>query len=209
MVVQDVLLTLWDSFLIGLPSLILAIVWLIIGFIIGKVAGRIVKEILVRVKLDQFIVERDKIKIKFSDIFSMIAKWIFYLLFISIAAESLGIELIINLIRQTITFLTGAIEASVIIIVGYGLAIYIKEKVVQSKTFYGEVVGNLIFFLIMYISIALALPFVGIDPTLINWILIVIVGSLGAGIAIAVGLGLKDVVRESAKSYTDKFKKRK
>jgi len=85
---------------------------------------------------------------------------------------------------------------------------YIKDKVVHSKTFYGELIGNLIFFIIIYVSVALALPFVGIDPTLINWILIVIVASLGAGLAIAIGLGLKEVVAESARGYAKKFKKR-
>jgi hypothetical protein len=66
-----------------------------------------------------------------------------------------------------------------------------------------------IFFLVLYVSIALALPFVGIDPTLINWILIVIVASLGVGLAIAIGLGLKDVIADVARGYSRKFKKRR
>jgi len=208
MALQDVLFTLWNSFLFGLPSLITAVIWLIVGFIIGKVVGRIIKEILVRVKFDQYIVEKEKLKIKFSDIFSIISKWIIYLIFIQIAASSLGVSTIIALINSAITFLTGAIEATVIIIVGYSLALYIKDKVVHSKTFYGELIGNLIFFMIIYVSVALALPFVGIDPTLINWILIVIVASLGAGLAIAIGLGLKEVVAESARVYAKRFRKR-
>ena len=208
MALQDMLFTLWNSFLFGLPALITAVIWLIVGFIIGKIVGRIVKEILVRVKLDQYVVEKEKLKIKFSDIFSVISKWVIYLIFIQIAAASLGILTLITLISSAITFLTGAIEATVIIIVGYSLALYIKDKVVHSKTFYGEMIGNLIFFIIVYVSIALALPFVGIDPTLVNWILVVIVASLGAGLAIAIGLGLKEVVAESARSYAKKFKKR-
>jgi len=208
MALQDMLFTLWNSFLFGLPALITAVIWLIVGFIIGKIVGRIVKEILVRVKLDQYIVEKEKLKIKFSDIFSVISKWVIYLIFIQIAAASLGILTLITLISSAITFLTGAIEATVIIIVGYSLAIYIKDKVVHSKTFYGEMIGNLIFFIIVYVSVALALPFVGIDPTLVNWILVVIVASLGAGLAIAIGLGLKEVVAESARGYAKKFRKR-
>jgi hypothetical protein len=49
--------------------------------------------------------------------------------------------------------------------------------------------------------VALALPFVKIDPTLINWLLIVVMASIGFGLALAIGLGLKDVVAESAKVY--------
>lgn len=206
--IQQALLTLWDNFLMTLPSMLWAAVALVVGFIIGKVAGWIIKQFLVRVKLDQYVFEKEKFKIKLSDVFSTLGRWVIYLVFIQVAASILGIASVITLVNSAITFLTGAIEASVIIIVGYSLAYYIKDKVIHSKTFYGDMVGNLIFFLMLYVSVALALPFVGIDATLINWILIVIVASLGAGLAIAVGLGLKDVVSDVAKGYSRKFKKK-
>jgi hypothetical protein len=206
---QDVLLSLWNNFIIGLPSLVYAIIWLIVGFIIGKVIGRIVKEILIKVDLDKFIVEKEKLKIKFSDIFATISRWVIYLIFIIIAAEALNIAVVTNLVTSAIGFLIGVVEATVIIIVGYGLALYIKDRVVGTKTVYGDLVGKILFFLILYVSIALALPFVGIDVTLINWILIVIVASLGLGFAIAIGLGMKDVMKDLAKDYARKFKRRR
>jgi len=207
--IQQALMTLWNSFLITLPALIWAAIALVVGLIIGKVAGWVVKQFLVRVKLDQYVFEKEKFKIKLSDVFSTLSRWVLYLVFVQVAAGLLGIATLISLVNSAITFLAGAIEATVIIIVGYSLAYYIKDKVIHSKTFYGDLVGNLIFFLMLYVSVALALPFVGIDATLVNWILIVIVASLGAGLAIAIGLGLKDVVSEVAKGYSRKFKSRK
>jgi len=207
--IQQALITLWNSFLMTLPSLIWSAIALIAGFLIGKIAGWIVKQFLIRIKLDQYIFEKEKFKIKLSDVFSILTRWVFYLAFINIAAWILGIETVITLVNSAIGFLVGAIEASVIIIIGYSLAYYIKDKVIHSKTFYGDLVGNLIFFLVLYVSVALALPFVGIDPTLVNWILIVIVASLGVGLAIAVGLGLKEVVADIAKGYSRKFKKKR
>ena len=209
MALQDVLLTLANSFMIGFPTLIEAVVWLVIGLVIGKFTGWVVKQFLMKVKLDKYLGEKEKLKITLSDAFSMIARWIVYLIFIQIASEALNILTLSTLITQAILFLTGAIEAIVIILIGYGLAFYIKDKVVHSKTFYGDVVGNLIFFLMLYVSVALALPFVKIDPTLVNWILIVIVASLGLGIAIAIGLGLKEIVAETARGYARKFKRRR
>lgn len=206
---QDVLLSLWNNFIIGLPSLIYAIIWLIVGLIIGKVIGRIVKEILIKAKLDEFIVEKEKLKIKFSDLFATISRWVIYLVFIVIAAEALNIAVITSLVSSAIGFLIGVVEATIIVIVGYSLALYIKDKVMGTKTVYGDFVGKILFFLILYVSIALALPFVGIDVTLINWILIVIVASLGLGFAIAIGLGMKDVMRDFAKDYAKKFRKRR
>ena len=161
--IQQAIMALWNSFLITLPSIIWASVALVAGFIIGKVSGWIIKQFLVRVKVDQYVFEREKFKIKLSDVFSILGRWTIYLVFVQVAAGILGIATVISLVNSAIAFLAGAIEASVIIIVGYSLAYYIKDKVIHSKTFYGDLVGKLIFFMILYVSIALALPFIGID----------------------------------------------
>ena len=208
-VIEQALMTLWNSFLVILPSIIWAAIALIVGLVIGKVTGWVIKQFLVRVKLDQYVFEKEKFKLKLSDVFSILGRWVIYLVFIQIAAGILGVATVISLVNSAITFLAGVIEATVIIIIGYSLAYYIKDKVIHAKTFYGDLVGNLIFFLTLYVSVALALPFVGIDATLINWILIVIVASLGVGMAIAIGLGMKEVVADVAKGYSRKFKNKK
>ncbi len=209
MALETMLMTLWASFVASLPGLVAAIVTLIIGLVIGKVVGRIVRELLIRLKVDEYVLEGEKVVFKFSDIFSVIARWWIYLIFIQQSAIFLGILAITEFINSILAFLPGLIEAALIIIVGYVLAEYIKDKIVSKKTFYGSVVGKIIFFLLLYVSVALALPFVGIDTLLVNWILLIIIGSFGIGIAIATGLGLKDIVATTAKEYMRKSKGRR
>jgi MFS family permease len=206
---QEMAASIWYSFITGLPGLLWAVIALLIGFLAGKLGGWLVKQFLVKIKLDQYIFEKEKFKMKLSDIFSVLTRWIIYLLFILVSVKTLDISELTNLIEKAIGFLAGIVEASVIIIVGYSIAYYIKEKVMHSKTFYAEVVGNVIFFLTLYVSIALALPFIGIDTQLINWILIVILASFGLGIGLALGLGLKDTVNTMAKEYTKKLGRRR
>ncbi len=209
MALQEVLMTLWSSFLGTLPNMITAIVILLIGFVIGKVVGKISKEILVRVKIDNYITGKEKFSLKISELGSIIARWLIYIWFIQLGVAALQVAEITSITMSAVDFLFGAVGAVIIILVGYIFAYFIKEKVVHSKTFYGDIIGNLIFFLIVYVSVALALPFVKIDPTLVNWLLIVIVASLGLGLAIAIGLGLKDVVAETAKGYSRRFRKKR
>ena len=199
-------MTLWTSFLTTLPDMITSIIILLIGFIVGKVVGKITKEILVRVKIDNYIFEKEKFKLKISDLGSLILKWVMYIWFIQLGVAALGVAELTQLTISAVNFLFGAVGAVVIILVGYIFAYFIKDKLMHSKTVYGDIIGNLIFFLIIYVSVALALPFVKIDPTLINWLLIVIVASIGFGLAIAIGLGLKDVVAETARGYSKKFR---
>jgi len=202
---QEILASIWYSFVIGLPNFLWAVIALLLGFLVGKFGGWLVKKFLMKIKLDQYIFEKEKFKMKLSDIFAVLTRWIIYLLFIMYSASFLGVPQVMTLIQSAIGFLAGVVEASVIIIVGYSIAYYIKEKVMHSKTFYADIVGNVIFFLTLYVSIALALPFIGIDTQLINWILIIILASFGLGIGLALGLGLKDTVNNLAKEYTKKL----
>jgi len=209
MALETLLVGLWGNFVNSLPGLIAAIVTLIIGLIIGKVVGRIVKEIFIRLKVDEFVLEGEKMVFRFSDIFSVIARWWIYLVFIQAAAEFLGIAAVTVFVSEIISFIPGLIKGALIIIVGYVLAEYIKDKIVSKKTIYGSIVGKIIFFLLLYISVALALPLLGIDATIVNWILLILIASVGLGIAIATGLGLKDVVAANASEYMKKAKRRK
>jgi uncharacterized membrane protein len=206
MALQDVMITLWSSFLKILPDTITTLIILLVGFIIGKIAGKVVKEILIRIKIDNYISEKEKFSIKISELGSLLTKWSVYIWFIQLGVSALGIIEITQLVMSAVEFLFGAVAAVIIILVGYIFACFVKDKVVHSKTFYGDIIGNLIFFLIVYVSVALALPFVNIDPTLVNWLLIVIVASLGLGFAIAIGLGLKEVISEAARGYSRKFR---
>lgn len=201
--------TLWYNFITSLPGFLAAIVWLIIGFIVGKVIGRVVKEILVRVKIDTYVTHKQHMMFKISDVFSLIARWWIYLVFIQQATIFLNVAALTQFTGQIINFLPNMVGAGIIVIVGYVLATYLKDKIITSKTLYSDIVGKLIFFLLIYVSIALALPLLKIDPTIVNWILLIIVGSIGLGLAIALGLGLKDVVAEVAKEYEDKFRRRR
>ncbi|MBU3896909.1 MAG: hypothetical protein KJ697_03165 [Nanoarchaeota archaeon] len=209
MALETVLMTIWINFIASLPGLIAALITLIIGLVVGKVVGKVVKELFTRLKIDEYVLEDEKHLFKFSMVSSLIARWWIYLVFIQQATVFLGIVAISNFVNSIIGFLPGLIEAAVIVIVGSLLAEYIKDKLVSKKTFYGAIVGKLIFFLLVYVSIALALPFIGIDTMLINWILLIIIGSVGVGMAIAIGLGMKDVVASVAKDYVGKAKRRR
>jgi len=197
---EQVLLTLWASFISALPGILSAIIILIIGFIVGKVLGKVVKEILLRLRVDHYVIEGEK-QFKLSDIFSLITRWWIYLVFIQQSAVYLGIAAISEFVESIIGFIPGLVGAALVIIIGYIIAEYIKDKVIAKRSFYSSIVGKLVFFLLVYVSVALALPLVGIDSTIVNAILLVLIGSVGLGMAIALGLGLKDVIHTQAKEY--------
>jgi len=196
---------LWYSFLGFVPNLVGALILLIVGYIVGKVAGMIVREILVRVGVDNYLKKEEHLKFKASSVFDVITRWLLYIIFIKAATDLLGISSLSEIMRELIYFIPGLVGAAIIIIVAYGVGLYIKDEILAEKTIYSDLVGKTIFFLILYLGIAVALPLVGINPTIVNNLLLVIVGALGLGVAIAIGLGLKDVVKDMAKDYAKDF----
>jgi len=85
----------------------------------------------------------------------------------------------------------------------------VKKEVQKSKILYSGIMSTIFFWLIMFLSLAIALRQTPIETTLIDQLLLIAAGSVGAGVAIALGLGLKDVVNQIAKAQVKKLTKRK
>ena len=209
------LTTVLDNFITSavnyVPNVISAIILLVVGLIVGKIVGRVLKEVLIRIKLDRYLLGEKKIPISITNILVVIVKWWIYLAFITAAVskEILGVETLANWMATINNFIPNVVGAALVVIVGYVIGEYIKDQINKTKTVYANMVGKVMFFLIMYVSVAIALPILGIPATLVNNILLVIIGSLGLGIAIALGLGLKDVIADIAKQYLKKKKFKK
>jgi len=197
-----------NSVILFFPNLVAAVILIAIGWVIGAIVGRVAKELLIKFKVDQHISKRGKM-LKVSSIFPLIFEWVIYLVFIQAAVEALGIAAVSTFIQMILGFIPGVVEAVIVVIVGYIFAEYVKEEVEKSKMPYSDLMSKVLFWLVVYVAIALALPQVGIDATLVNNILLIVVGSVCLGFAIAIGLGAKDSVRDMLKTKTGRFSKRK
>jgi len=186
------------------PKLVAAVILLAVGWVIGAIVGRVAKELMLRFKVDHYIAKKRPM-LKLSDIFPIIFEWTIYLVFIQAAVQALGITALVEFVQMIINFIPGLIGAVVVVIVGYVLAEYVRSEVEKSKIAYSDVMSSVLFWLIIYVTIAMALPLVKIDATLINNILLIIVGSFGLGLAIALGLGLKDVIAAIARKKSRRF----
>ncbi|MCD6367597.1 MAG: hypothetical protein J7L45_00765 [Candidatus Aenigmarchaeota archaeon] len=203
-------MNLWYSFLNAVPGIIAAIILLIIGFIVGKVVGRIVREILVRVGVDKYLHKREHLKFQASSVLDTIARWLIYLAFIQAAVSVLNIDTLTFLMTEVMTFIANIAVAIVIIIVAYGIGIYTKDHIIGKGTSYSDITGKIVIYFITFVGLALGLNIVFPGRTdLINGILLLIVGGVSLGAAIALGLGLKDVIREMAKDYAKEFRKKR
>src|SRR3989338_9126794 len=175
--VVEILAGLAESTVKFLPNLISAIILLVIGLIVGKIVSRVVKEVLLRVKLDYYVSETKKPVYSLADIFSLISRWWIYLAFISAALsrDVLGISYLATWIAEITAFIPRVVGASLILVVAFVMAEYIKGHIKKTNALWGTVVGKVLFFFVMYVAIALALPILGVSSTLVDNILLVII----------------------------------
>jgi len=188
------------------PKIFGAVVLLLIGWAIGSVVGRAIKEIIRRMKVDEFLFKGRRPIMRISSIVPLIISWSIYLLFIQAAIEVLGIQVLMLAVGEILKFLPRLIEALVIILDGYGIAEYVRRQIEESDIAFSDLISKVLFFLILYVAVAISLPLLNIETFLINALLLIVVGSFGAGFAIAIGLGLKDEMRTIFKRYMRKLK---
>ncbi len=198
----------WNSTVLILPNIVAAIIIVLVGFVVGKLVGTALEEILMRTKVDDYIKVR-RAEFKISHIFTLVVKWAIYLVFIQQAAAALQIGVISAFVGEVVGFIPNVLTAMVVVAAGYAVAKYIEELVSDSDFVYAHLMSRVFFFMIIYISIALALPKVGLDAMLVNSILLIVVGSVGLGFAIALGLGLKDHVAEMAEGQMRKLQRKR
>ncbi len=192
------LTNLGESTIAFLPNLIGALIILLLGYIIGKVVGVVIEKICRGAMLDKYIKSKG---FKLSYLFKVAGSWIVYLVAIQAAFQYLGIIALAMFVDKIVNFIPMAVGAAIIIVVGYILGNFFEEQINLSKGKYRELVGRIVNFFVIYVAIAMALPVIGIDTMLVNSILLVIIASVGLGFAIAMGLGLKDVVAKEADKY--------
>ncbi len=180
-----------------------ALIVLLIGWILGKILGKVTKSILKKLNTDRYFKFGRGFEI--SNMFPLIISWIIYLWFIRSAVGILGVPELTLFLAEILVFLPKLLQGMIVILVGYLLAKYVQGQVIATKAEYSEFIGRVIFFFTIIIAIDLALPLVGIQSQVIDGIILILFGSVGLGIAIALGLGLKDTIAKLAKKYTRKM----
>lgn len=216
MLYSDWSLSIIQPFLQGLISfianLILAIIVFVIGYLISIGIGRIIAEILKSIKFNKLFdkegwhtaLQKANVDVNPAEFIGAIFKWVFVIVSLLIAVDILQLAQFGMVLTQVLNYLPNVIVAALIFVVAVVISDVI-EKVVRvtvekMKVGYGYVASSIIKWAIWIFTIFLILdqllPSSDLIKTLYMAIVWGIVGTLGLGIAIAIGLGGKDVASE-------------
>lgn len=196
-----------------LPNIIGALCILLIGWLITKVVVLLLKKVLRLAKVDKLTDKINEsnlfgdtdIKFKVSNVIVGFVKWIIFLVFLIVAADIMNWEIISTEIGNLLRYLPRLFSAIALFMIGLYIANFIKKAILgifQSFEFSGsKIISGLVFYIIVVFITITALNQAGVDTTIITNNITIILGAFLLAIAIGMGLGSKDIIRDLLSTF--------
>lgn len=203
----DSLQNIWDNILSGLPKVLGFVGYIIVSWLLLKIILYVIKKALSKTKLDEWseklketkIFGNTTINIVLTKVILTTLKWFLVLIFVLIGADIFGLDMVSEGIGGFIAYLPKLISALLIFVGGVYLATLVKKAI--HSTFKsleitgGNLVGNIIFYLIVVFISITALDQAGVDTSVIKSNITLILGSIVLSFTIAFGLGSKEIIQ--------------
>lgn len=201
----------FDSIVGQIPYLIGAIVVLIVGYFVGLALGHVVKVILLRLGFDRWI-EREQItkkRVHASLMVGEFVKWFTFVVFLTQSVALVKFEAIANLLTRFSLWLPNLLVAAAILIAGIGISHFVESKIdrateLSSVRFTAKVLKVVLMIIFVVAAFRLILP----QVTLLENLILIIVGALGVGLALALGIGFGLGFKKEAEKLLNEVKKR-
>jgi len=208
---------LWGGFLDFVPNLLVAIIVFIIGWFIACGIGRLIAGILNRLKFNRLFesvgwkeaLEKAEFKIDPAGFIGAICKWILVVVFLLISVEILGLTQFANFLTRVLAWLPNLLVAAAIFVVAVIAADFLekitKAWVKKLEIEHVKLIGAMVRWAI-YIFAGLAILLqLGITPTIINSIVIGLIGMFALAFGLAFGLGGKEAAGKAIEEIKEKI----
>ena len=187
------LFNLWLSFVDIFPGIVAALIILILGYLIGFIMGHAVRIILQKIGIDAQVQKSKLTKAignaHISVLVGEITKWYIFVIFLQSAVDVLRLGTLSMILTQFALWLPDVIAAVLIVIFGLLFAQYVDLKMQETSKVKGSNTwGKVLKWAITLIVVVIALGQIGIDVSLLENVILLIIGAFAVGIALAIGL---------------------
>jgi hypothetical protein len=201
-------------------NVLLVLVILVIGWLVAKVIRTVVTRLLRVVKLDDLsdrielesLLAKGGIKYSLSELIGVIVYWLALLVTFMVAVNAIGLTVAADLLNRIVLYIPNIIAAVFILILGMFVSALLKNIVLTIATNAGlseeKLLGKVVESLVMIFAIVMALEQLNIGAHTLQLLLSIILGALGLGVALAFGLGCKDIAGKAVAEFLDKIKKK-
>jgi small-conductance mechanosensitive channel len=189
-----------------LPAVLGAILLLVVGWVVARLSQAIVVRLLRRIGFDR-LAERTGISRgltslgahnTLSYLLARLTYWLILIFFVLLALGALGLtDVVVSTLNSFFAFLPRLVAATAIFLIGAFLARIAGDAAAavaaQSNVQSGRILGQAIRYSLLLVTLILALNELGVETTILTTIIIVSVAAIGLGLALAFGLGNRDL----------------
>lgn len=185
--------------LVFMSNLLWFIVLLVVGLMLGGIVFKVVKNGLVTVGVEAEL-EKHKIAhafggIELSSILAGIIKWYLVLLFAAQGIAKLGLPRLSMFVDGLLDYIPSAILGVLVLLVALLIAKFVGVRLMARKLAFAEILALGAEAVIIFFGIVLALPKFGVvNVGILEDSFKILAAGLSLGLAIAIGLGLKEPI---------------
>jgi MFS family permease len=193
-----------NTFLSAIPRIFGFVVVLIIGWIISSLMARGVEALLHAVKFNELarrsgfadFVQKTGVRDDSAGVIANIVKWFVRLITLVVAFDTLGLPAVSNVLQQLLLWLPNLVVALVVLVIG-GLAAKALSQLVRGASAEAgftnpDMLAAVTRVAVWGFTIVVAINQLGIATTLINTVMIGLVGAFTLAFGLAFGLGGRD-----------------
>lgn len=213
-ILEEVLL----KFASSASTILRAAIVLFVGWIVARIVSKALGKILEAIKIDRYgdkindteFAQKAGFKIRLSNFISKLIFWVLMLIFIIMANEVLGMEVISNMVADLLNYLPRLLSALVLFVLGIYLAEFVKNIVQAACNALAipsaKIIATFVFYLVFLTLTISALAQASIDTALITSNLTVILGGVILAFAIGYGFASRDTMANFIASFYSKNK---
>ena len=201
------------------PSLAGAIAILVIGWLLAKLIEAVVVRLLKAIRLDiasdkaniSNVLAQGEIKLTLSELIGAVIYWIIILVVVATALNALNLTIAAELVSRLVGYVPNILGAIFILVLGAFLANFVASIVRTSASNAGidnaKLLGQITQVTLVVFAVIVAIEQLKIASALIVLAVNIILISFGIGLALAFGLGCKDIAGKFMQDLINKMKK--
>ncbi|WAE54702.1 mechanosensitive ion channel family protein [Stutzerimonas frequens] len=200
--------SLWASVAAFIPRLFGAVVVVLLGFVVAKLLDTLLSKVLAKVGLDRLmagtgltkLLGRAGIRIPVSALIGKVVYWFVLLIFLVSAAESLGLERVSATLDMLALYVPKVFGAALVLLAGVLLAQLLSGLVRGAAEGvgldYANGLARMAQGLVIIISISVAIGQLEVKTELLNYVIAIVLITVGLAVALALGLGSRELVSQ-------------
>lgn len=193
--------TLANQILAYLPKLAIALLVLLLGWMLAKLGRLLIKRAIARLDSwwSQLISKKGLAPVHShrppARMIGELIFWLILLIFITLAAEILGLESFGSWLKTLVAYLPLVVGGMLIVLVGFVVSSLARDLVVSAASSAGlshvELLARTVQIIILFIAVIIGVDQIGIDIGFLTVVAAIILATMLGGVALAFGLGAK------------------